>query len=505
MHNSNRQIKIGVVISYLTIGFTVVSGLIYTPWMISKIGQADFGLYTLATSLVTMLTIDLGLSQAVTRFISKYRAENDFDNIKKFLGIVFKLFIVLSFILLFLILIAFFNVDRIFVKLSDDEIEKVKVLLLIAGLYTVISFPFHSLDGILVSGEWFIFQKTIFLISKILTILLMVTALGFGYGLYSLVIVNAVVGIITIGFKISFLRKNDPMIIDWKSSDTRLIKRIFSFSIWVMVISIAQRFILNISPSILGITSGSKEIACFSAAITLEGFIWSYSTVLSGMLIPKVTKIVYLSKNSMNNILPLMIKVGRIQFILLGAVVSIVIVVGKDFFVKWLGIEFEKSYYVTLLLILPSLITIPQDVANTTLTVKNLVKYTAFSKIVISIIAATLSYFISYKFGSIGSGIGIFIGNIIGGVILMNIIYYRVLKIDIILFFKQCHFKLLLPFILVLILGLIMNYQIMDISWIIIIAKSISLLIIYGVTMYIIGLNQYEKYTLRGFFLRIKK
>ena len=191
MQNRSWQIKIGGIISYLTIGFSIISGLIYTPWMISVIGQSNFGLYTLATSLVTMVTIDLGLSSAVTRFISKYRAKNDVESIKKFLGVAYKLFIALAIIFLVSLTIVYFNVDRIFLKLTPDEIEKVKVLLSIAGLYAVISFPFHPLDGLLVSGEWFIFQKSTALVNKVLNIALMITALLMGYGLYSLVVVNA--------------------------------------------------------------------------------------------------------------------------------------------------------------------------------------------------------------------------------------------------------------------------------------------------------------------------
>ena len=85
MQDSKRQIKIGGIISYMTAGFSIMAGLIYTPWMISIIGKSNFGLFTLVTSLVTLVTIDLGLSQTVTRFISKYRAENDTESIKKFL------------------------------------------------------------------------------------------------------------------------------------------------------------------------------------------------------------------------------------------------------------------------------------------------------------------------------------------------------------------------------------------------------------------------------------
>lgn len=498
MQNSNRQIKIGAVISYITIAFSIISGLIYTPWMISRIGQSSFGLYTLTTSLITLVTIDLGLSQSVSRFLSKYRAENDKESIRKFLGITYKLFIFLAFIFLVALIIVFFNLDNIFEKLTSDEIDKVKVLLMISGLYAVVAFPFNPLDGILISGEKFIFFKTMALISRILNIVLMVIALLNGYGLYALVIVNAISGLTIIILKLNYLKKKEPQEIDWKCRDKKLTKNIFSFSIWIMVISIAQRLILNITPCILGITSGSKEIAIMSIAITLEGYVWLFSSVFVDMFLPKVSQIIYRYQAGSREIQALMIKVGRIQFILLAAIISIFIVAGKDFILNWVGVEFEKSYIVALFLIIPGILTVPQTIASTALIAINKVKYNALSRIVVAILSISFSYFLSKGYGAIGSGIGIFIGNLIGSVILMNVIYTIILKINIWEFFKSCQIKMIIPFIIVIVTGLFFNNQFTEVSWKITAIKVIILLFIYIISAYITALNKYEKDLIRN-------
>jgi len=493
MQNSNRQIKIGGIISYLTIGFSIVSGLIYTPWMISIIGQDGFGLYILATSMVTMMTIDLGLSSAVARFISKYKAENDVESIKKFLSIAFKLFILLAVIFLVTIGVVYFHVDQIFLRLSPEEIEKVKVLLAIAGLYAVFSFPFHPLNGLLVSGEWFIFQRSTQLLSKVLNVVLMVAALMLGYGLYSLVVVNAFCGIIIIAMQLHFLKKHDPQKIAWKSFDIGLTREIFSFSLWVMVISIAQRLILNITPSVLGITAGSKEIAVFSAAMNIEGYVWTFATVFGGMFLPKVSKLIYGDNARPGAIQDLMIKVGRIQFILLGAIVSIFLMTGRGFFLNWLGADFEKSYLIVMFLIIPGLVTIPQEIASTALIASNKVKYVALSRIIVAVISISLSYILSLRYGATGAGIAIFTGNLIGGVIVLNVFYARILKINVWGFFRKCQLSLALPFILVFLAGIALNYLINDVSWFNTVFKVLTLSVIYSLSAFFLAINSYEK------------
>lgn len=78
MKKSNySQLKIGAIITYLSIAFNIIAGLIYTPWMVDQIGQSDYGIYTLANSLISLFLIDFGLSSATSRFVAKYRAEND--------------------------------------------------------------------------------------------------------------------------------------------------------------------------------------------------------------------------------------------------------------------------------------------------------------------------------------------------------------------------------------------------------------------------------------------
>lgn len=498
MQNSSKQIKIGGIISYLTIGFSIVAGLIYTPWMISIIGKSDFGLFTLATSLVTMVTIDLGLSQAVTRFISKYRAEKDTESIQKFLGITFKLFIGLAFVFLLSLTIVYFNIEKIFLKLTPGEIEKVKVLLSIAGLYSVISFPFHPLDGLLVSGERFIFLNSTQLINRVLNVVLIVVALLMGYGLYSLVVVNAFCGILVIIMKLYFLKKKDPQQVAWKSFDTKMTRKIFSFSLWVMVISIAKRLTLNITPSVLGITTGSADIAVFSVAMSIEGYVWSFASVFGSMFLPRVSKLIYGEKSSPKVIQELMIKVGRIQFLILASIVSIFIVAGKDFFLNWVGPDFERSYLIVLFLIIPGLVSIPQSIGYTALIASNQVKYNAYSKIIIAVISISLSYILSLKYGATGAGLSIFIGMIIGEVLVINIIFSRVLKINIWEFFKKCQISMSIPFAVVLFVGYFLNSYITDVTWLNLFIKVIVLFIIYIFSAYFLAINKYEKNLISG-------
>ena len=67
----SNQLKLGAVLS-CSIGVNVLAALIYTPWMIAQIGKSQYGLFTLANSLITLFLIDFGLSSATSEYVSLY-------------------------------------------------------------------------------------------------------------------------------------------------------------------------------------------------------------------------------------------------------------------------------------------------------------------------------------------------------------------------------------------------------------------------------------------------
>ena len=66
-----NQIKAGAVLSYLSIGLSNIVGILYTPFMLRMLGQSEYGMFSLAASVVGYLTIlDMGFGNAIVRYLS---------------------------------------------------------------------------------------------------------------------------------------------------------------------------------------------------------------------------------------------------------------------------------------------------------------------------------------------------------------------------------------------------------------------------------------------------
>lgn len=484
----NKQYFFGAFISYFAIFFNIVAGLVYIPWMVGKIGQSNYALYTLANSFISLFLVDFGLSSAVSRFVAKYRAEGREEKASDLLGIVTKLYICIDAIIFSILLIVYFFISQIYKGLTVEEIELYKKLYIIVATYSVISFPFMPLPGIINAYEKFVPLKLCDMGQKILTIILVVIALLNNMNVIAVVSANAISGLIFIIIKLIIIRKTTPVKYKFTAKNKRLMKDVFSFSIWMTVISLAQRCIFNLAPTILGVVSTSKEIALFAPATSLEGYFYTIAAAVNGMFLAKISR--YIAEDREEKILDLMIKIGNYQFVLLGLILIGFISLGQDFMTLWMGKEYLGSWSCTILLFIPDILLFSQQIANTTAIAKNKVKEISFGYIGMAVVSVTVSFVLCKKLGALGSAIAIALAYSFLFVFL-NYVYYKQLNLNVFVFFKKCYLKFLLPLILSGALGYFVSNKLINISgWTGLIVKGAIVCVIYFICVLFMGFDK---------------
>lgn len=118
-----KQIKFAAIISYAAIFINIIITLLYTPWMVSKIGKSNYALYTLANTLISVFLMDFGIGSVVSRFISKYRAEGQEEKANQLLGLVAKIFLFIDLLILIVLAVIFFFLQDIYKGLTEQEIQ----------------------------------------------------------------------------------------------------------------------------------------------------------------------------------------------------------------------------------------------------------------------------------------------------------------------------------------------------------------------------------------------
>ena len=486
-----NQIKTGAIISYVALFLNIVIGLLYTPWMINTIGKADYGLYTLAMSVISLFVFDFGLGSAITRFVSKYLAENRQDMVDSLLGLVFKLYFIGDCIVLISLSIIYFFLPSMYQGLTSSELESFKIVYLIAALFSVISFPFIPLNGIIVSYEKFIQLKSCDLIHRLIVVALMTGCLLIGAGLYALIIVNSIAGIVIIVLKLSILGKKKIASIRWGYWEKKLLKSVLGFSIWVTIIQLAQRCIFNIAPSILAAFASSSAITVLGIAICLEGYSYTFANAINGMFLPRVSRMI--ASNDRSEILNLMIRIGRIQIYIIGLICVGFICLGEEFIHLWLGDGFEQVYICSLLIILPSFVQLPQEIGNTTIVAEGKVKLQAYAFVLMAVVNLLLAYPLTKNFGVVGLCVSIMVAYLVRTIV-MDIVFYRVLHINVFKFVGMSYVKILPSiFIITVCCGTFNNIYTQG-GWIGFIIRVVFCVISYCLIIWFFSMNKEEKY-----------
>ena len=82
MKDSNQR-KSGAILSYISIIVSTLVQILYTPLLIKMMGQSEYGLYSLVSSIIGYLTVlDLGFGNAIIVYTAKYRAQQKYEEEK---------------------------------------------------------------------------------------------------------------------------------------------------------------------------------------------------------------------------------------------------------------------------------------------------------------------------------------------------------------------------------------------------------------------------------------
>ena len=92
------QLKAGVILSYLSKSLSTVIELAYTPVMLRLLGQSEYGLYSLTSSVVSYLgLLTFGMSGAYLRFYARERVDKGEDGVARLNGMFLLVFSAIGF------------------------------------------------------------------------------------------------------------------------------------------------------------------------------------------------------------------------------------------------------------------------------------------------------------------------------------------------------------------------------------------------------------------------
>ncbi len=383
---ASKQIKRGVFLSYTALGLSNLIGILYTPFMLSKLGQSEYGLFALASSVVGYLTIlDFGFGNAIIRYTAKYKAENKSEDQWKLFGTFIRLYAMLGIFVFIAGMIMMFNITSLFGKsMTPDEVISMKILIGILTVNLSINFPFSIFGSIITANEKFVFQQIINIIRILTQPCIMIVFLLMGYKSITMAAIMTILNIIILISNTLFCFKKLNIKIIFGRFDRPLIKEIIGYSFFIFLAAIVDKLYWSTGQFILGAITGTAAVAVYAIGIQMKSYYMSFASAISNVFLPKVTTMV--SQNTpQKELSSLFIRVGRIQFSILSFILCGFLVFGKQFIECWAGESYSDSYPIALILMIPLTVPLIQCVGVSILQAQARLKFRSYTYLALAI------------------------------------------------------------------------------------------------------------------------
>ena len=491
--NSTKQLKSGVVLSYLTLILSNIIALVYTPFMLRMMGQSEYGLYSLVASVVAYLTIlDFGFGNAIIRYTAKYRAEEREGELSSLFGMFLAIYIVIGVIALIVGIGLYSHVDFLFGNsMNADELSKVRLMFFLMVVNVAITFPLSIFPSIIVAYEHFVYHKVVNLFRILLQPCLMIPLLLLGYKALGMVVLVTVLNVLSLLVYCWYCFARLKVSIVFSGFYRPLLKEISSYSFYVFLTIIVDRAFWSTGQFILGMLSGTEDVAIYALVVQLCNYYMTLSVAISGVFLPKMTRLVS-ERKGMKEISDLFIKIGRIQFIVLAYVLFGFVLFGKSFVSYWAGDGYEKVYPLTLMLMIPQTIPLIQNLGISVLQALNRQRFRSFLNFIVSVLSVFVSYLLTKKYGIVGCAVSTGCALLLGHGLILNWYYETKIQLAIMSFWKQI-VRLSVPVVVAVVLTALVKYFWGTGNLWVLFTEGIVYTVLYFILLWYGGCDSFEK------------
>lgn len=499
-----NQLKLGAILSYVNILAGLAVGLGYTPVMIRLLGQSEFGLYSLIGSLVAYLSVlDMGLGNTIVRYVSKNRAVGDKKSESELNGLFLTVYSVIGLITLIVGSILYFNIENMFGStLSLDQIERAKIMMILLIFNIAISFPLSVFASLMQAYERFVFLRVFNIISVLLKPVIALPFLFMGYGAVTLVVTATIVNIACLLTNVYYCFKYLDIHFRKGHFEKAFLYEISGYAFFIFLNAIMDKIYWGTGQFILGIVSGTIQVAIYAIAMQFMNMYMQFSNAISGVLLPKVTMMVANGATG-KDLTSLMIKIGRLQYIVIGYILVMFFLVGKEFIYLWAGENYLSAYPMILILMVGLLIALIQNAGIAILQAMNLNRYRMTAYTIVAVINIFTSVVLAKIYGGLGCAISTAVALLISTGLIMNRYYHKRIGIDIPLFWKNITHMMPSAFILIILVEVFQMNISLEYSWLYFAIKVVIYTLIYMILMYFIGMNGYEKNLCRSAICKV--
>lgn len=432
------QRRVGVVLGYANIIVKNLVNLVYTPMLLSFVGQADYGVYQSCNSFVFSLTLlSFGFSQAYIRFYTQRTTNGSEEDVRRLNGVYLVLYTIISVVALALGLLFAANAGAVFSGgFTTEQITTAETVITIQACSISVTLFNSVFDACIMAHEQFRFQQTRQLATTLATPFLSYALLRFGMGVVGVALAQLTVNVILLGLNVTYCLNRLGMRFDVRTFDFTVFRAIAVFSAWLFANQICELVNQNVPNVLLGAISSAAAVAVFAVSVQIRSVFYSLSTTISSVFTPLINRIVAETDDNVA-LTGLMARVGRYQAILYLWVLGGFVLLGDFFISAWAGEEFEVAYQLILAMVMPLFIPLVQNTGIEIQRAKNRHRARSICYLMMAVLNLVITIVFAPLLGYWAPAIGYIAYVILGPGLFMNWYYHVRIGLDMALFWRR--------------------------------------------------------------------
>ncbi len=332
--------------------------LLMTPVIVHGLGERMYGFWTLVGTFVGYYGLmDMGVSSAVTRYVSRSFGQRDDGEANRVVSTAFALFSVVA--VLVLGVTAAVSVLSFVVVRDPAEYRVVRVLLLVLGIRVALSFPARVFAGVLNAHLRHDLTSAATIAQLLVANAAIYAHLGVGGGAVGMSLILLGAAAVEYLLNLASVLRVFPQI-RLSRADVRRqsLKDIFQYSWKTLAAQAAGILRSRVSGFIVAGFLGVAQVTYFSIAARLIDYFSELVFSLVGNLAPVFSR--YEGEGRQDLIRSRFVLFTKLSVMLTVFVAVSILFYGRAFIERWMGPGFERSYWVVVILAIPAALCLMQ-------------------------------------------------------------------------------------------------------------------------------------------------
>ncbi|MEW6382251.1 MAG: oligosaccharide flippase family protein [bacterium] len=354
-----RKLISGSLVRITLLFCTIGVSFFLVPFLVHALGDRQHGFWVLIGRFMGYYgVLDLGLSSAVSRFVSRAYGQNDFEEINYIFNTSLALFsligiVALGISFLLAMLCPWFLKD-------PGEIVLFRKVIPILGLSLGLGFPARSFLGVLHSKLRYDLLAGVDLLKLLVRTVLIVYFIKAGNGILALAVITFIVGLIgDIAYLWLLVREFRQLRLSLGLVSMRKIKDLFQYSMFSFIQELADLLRFRVDEFVIAGFLSVNLVTHYFIATKLIDLFYQFMVSALGMMAPVFSQ--YEGKGDMQTMRKAFLEASKAGVILAVFMGTSLIMYGRVFIERWMGAGYYDSYSVLLILCIPMALALAQS------------------------------------------------------------------------------------------------------------------------------------------------